>query len=214
MVVSEYGPRGKRAERYREFRIFASCAPQWFREFSENDARHEFFESVSSFYILPELDSPASNAKSVEISYGARPVDHEVSASRMRFVTEQGGTLRYERTVRGTVICVMYPEKCEGFRRTEEAIIIEHISNPRILTSKNHLKRHWRTFLSYCECSSVDGDPTLIDRIIVEWLMFVKPVIYKDKVEERRVTTAAKWVLKWTLTVGLSGALLSLFVSK
>jgi hypothetical protein len=51
------------------------------------------------------------------------------------------------------------------------------------------------------------------DHIRVAWLIFTRPLIVEGKVQERRIVTTAKWILKWVVTVGMSGFLLALIMA-
>jgi hypothetical protein len=224
MGQKDLSGRSKRLDRYSDFRIFARLAQDWFSELGEHDARHQFFKSFYSFYVVVGGRFGGVDKRVVEVFYGKGPIDlvKQMSyslpdgtslpfpRSEQKLVSEAGASLRYERTVRGTVLCFLEPARSEGLSPQEESIVLAHINEPRILTGKPLIERHWRAFRSYCECSSCDGDPRISDRIRVMWLLFTRPLIIEGKLRERRVATTVKWILKWVATVGMSGAILSL----
>lgn len=221
-LPSEMTNRGRtrRHGRYVEFRIFVPLATDWFPEIASRDPRHEFLSKTYGFYVVPGGREGAVDKRVLEVFYGQRPIDQVTEVSResnpvvglpiahTRFVTEIGATLRYQRTDHGTVLCLLEPARSEGSSRPESLVVLAHIREPRCLTGKPILERHWRALLSYFECGSVDGDPHLTDRLRMWWLLFSRPLIIDGKVQGRRIFRVGGEILKWAITIGLSGALL------
>lgn len=212
--------RKRRSERNLEFGIFISLAECWFKEIASQDPRHEILEKMYDFYVVPGGKNGAVDKRELDVFFGKRPIE-SVTEIRQgtgqnavfpiranKFVTEAGAELRYRKTEHGTVLCLLTPARSEGSRQREDSIILAHIKEPRSLTGKPLLERHWRSLISYLECSSLDGDPRVVDRIRVWWLQFSRPMIVEGKYQGRRILHVGGEIIKWALTIGLSGAVL------
>jgi hypothetical protein len=108
-----------------------------------------------------------------------------------------------------TVLCLLEPARSQGFERPESLIVLAHIKDPRVLTGKPILERHWRSLISYFECSSIDGDAGLSDRIRVWWLLLTRPLIIDGKAQRRHIIQVGGQILKWAIAIGLAAALLA-----
>jgi hypothetical protein len=215
--------RNRRLESHADCKIFVDLATAWFPEIAKRDPRHALLAETYGFYVVPGDREGGDGGRLLEVSYGQRPVERTAGASqsdqkgnspppRTRFVTEAGASLRYQRTDQGSVLCLLEPARSPGFERPESLIVLAHIKEPRLLTGKPILERHWRNFISYFEYSGVDGDPEFLDRLRVRWLLFTRPVIIDGKVQPRRIVRAGGEILKWAITIGLSAAILAAVV--
>ena len=215
--------RARRQQRNANFEIFVQHAQQWFEKFEKNDDRHNFLKTVYGFYVVAGgRDGAVDKDRLFEVFYGSRPIDTaiisaETQIEESRFpipkqilVSESGGRLTYERGDNGIVVCTLRPAKTENYRRLEDLIILAIISRSWLLTSKPYLEQHWRYFAAYCECSSVDGEPDWTDWLRTQWLLFTKPLVIKGQVQPTRLVSSVKWILQWSLTVGLSGTILAI----
>jgi hypothetical protein len=210
----------RRLERYADCRLFVDLAVPWFWEIAKQDPRHEFLASTYGFYVVPGGLEGAGSRQLLEVSYGQRPVEQIAGTQsrsdqntglpvpRRRFATEAGACLRYQKTDHGTVLCLLEPARSQGFERPESLIVLAHIKEPRSLTGKPILERHWRSLISYFEFSSIDGAPGLSDRIRVSWLLFTKPLVIDGKAQQPRIIQVGGQILKWVITIGLSAAFL------
>ena len=210
----------KRLERYAGCRLFVDLAVPWFWEIAKRDPRHEFLASTYGFYVVPGGPEGADTRQLLDVFYGQRPAEQvtgtrsqsdqggSLPVPRRTFATEAGASLRYQKTDHGTVLCLLEPARSQGFERPESLIVLAHIKEPRALTGKPILERHWRSLVSYFEFSSIDGNPGLSDRIRVSWLLFTRPLVIDGKAQQPRIIQVAGQILKWVVTIGLSGALL------
>ena len=123
---------------------------------------------------------------------------------------EKGVALHYRRTDAGTVVCTLFPANTMDLRQREDSIVLDWIRNPKVLQSRRKIKAHWRAFISYMECTSVDGEPTVLDIIRVAYLRFTRHLVIDGRIAKRTFVVAAELILGYTLTVGLSGFLLLL----
>jgi len=214
--------RNRRFERYADCQIFVDLAVDWFQEIAKRDPRHAFLADTYSFHVVRGGREGADDRQLLEVFYGQRPVERAVEApsrsdqngglqpSRRKFVTERGASLRYQRTDHGAVLCLLEPARSQGLERSESLIVLAHIKDPRVLTGKPILERHWRSLISYFECSSIDGDPGFSDRIRVWWLLYTKPLIMDGKAQRRHIIQVGGQILKWAIAIGLAAALLAL----
>ncbi len=212
--------RSTRPQRDPDGRLFIDLAVPWFWEIAKQDPRHEFLASTYGFHVLPGGREGVDGRQLLEVSYGQRPTDQiagmrpqsEQGGSspvpRGRLATEAGAGLRYQKTDHGTVLCLLEPARSQGFERPESLIVLARIKEPRNLTGKPILERHWRSLISYFEFSSIDGDPSISDRIRVWWLLFTKPLVIDGKAQQPRIIQVGGQILKWVVTIGLAGALL------
>ncbi len=194
----------------------------WFHEIACRNPSHAFFANYYSFYVVPRESLNGKNRTVLNVYYGSRPVDHIIDQrfydqnekelpfpkQSLRFITECGAHLRYTRISRGSVICILTPATIDNIKQKEDSIIIETLHRPHSLTGKPLLKKHMDYLLSYFECTSVDGDPNIYDKIRIWWLRFTKPMVIDGKITECQITSFFRKIIQWSLTVGLSGAML------
>lgn len=155
----------------------------------------------------------------VEVFFGNRAIDHvETFESQegafprrqSQHLSERGACLRYERTDTGTVICTLFPAETKASRQKEDSILLEWVANPRSLHSKRKIGTHWRSLISYMQCTGIDGEPTTIDKLRIGYLRFTRRLIVDGRAETTHVVAALKSAFHYALTIGLSGFLLTL----
>lgn len=153
----------------------------------------------------------------VEVFYGRRPVDRVLEhnhsevglpTSRLRISSEAGATLSYQRTERGNVLCILSPAQSEGFKGREDLIVLADLREPSKLLAPQVIDGHWRSLISYFECTALDGAPTLIDRIRVGWLRYTRWTATDGKSAPPAGMQQIGSIVKWSVSVGLSGAIL------
>ncbi len=153
----------------------------------------------------------------IEVFFGSRPIDQvktfesqdgALPQMKSKLLPEQGACLRYERTDIGTVICTLFPATTQASRQREDSIILEWIPNPRSLHSRWKAASHWRSFISYMQCTSVDGEPTALDKLRVGYLRFMHQVVVNGRAETTRFRAMLGSAFSYALTIGLSGFLL------
>jgi hypothetical protein len=213
----------RRLHRLECFKWFSSHSKELFSELASGDTRHSHMAGLYGFEISPKGRYGGIDDRTVEVFYGQRPfesvkelVDQQDSLPcvRGRLLVERGASLRYQRGDNGAVIVTLAPAITENFQQQESAIVLEFMADPSLLRAPPWLvvppriERHWRCLMSYLQCTSIDGDPTLGDRMRLGWLKWTKPLIIEEKLITPRWRTFALQVISWVLTVGLSGAVL------
>ena len=221
-------PRSDRIGKFTTFRIFLALAGDdrtrgWFHEIADQDVRHAFFEGAYSFYVAPGGAMGGIDRRILEVFYGQRAIDsirdfrtRDVNGSPLgfpepqtRLISEAGACLRYTRTDRGSVVCTLYPSRSEGCGPEESFVILQVLNDPRILTGKPALEKNWAFLMSYFECTSVDGFPSVSDRLRTWWLRFSRCMVVNGQTKQRRIVAVTSKIVEWSLMVGLSGALLA-----
>lgn len=218
--------RPERFQRLSIFEYFLSLAgsdrePGWFHELAANDPRSVFFETHYSLCVVPGGSAGGNDRRVLEVFFGNRPIDvvndlrcgpgGGLPIRNTRFVTERGARLHYVRTDRGKVLCLLYPAVTDVSRSEEDAIVLEEIGSPNLLTGKPALARHWADMISYFECTSVDGRPTVLDRWRISWLRLTRKTIVDGKSNPSKIRVWLKNGAIWVPMVGFSGALVALW---
>jgi hypothetical protein len=190
-----------------------------FQNIAAQDLRHDSLMRFYAFHVLPGGRDGGHDKRTFEVFYGNRPFERvrelvqengKIPQFRDRHLNAHGATLLYERSDDGIVLCTLYPACSENYRRREDAIILDVIRGTHVLTGAPILKRHWRAFMSYMQCTSLDGEPTIGDHLRIWWLLSTCRIIIGDKAEGAKVWTVAGRILTFSATIGLSGFLLAI----
>lgn len=194
-----------------------------FSEIALEDEDHTFYEREYSFCIVPGGWKGGTDQRVLEVFYGARPYEayrnqpvvpkKEVSggnATQTGFFTEAGARLVYGRTAKGTVNCTLMPAQTDVSRLTEKAFMLTRGVEPRELLQGALPRKHWRSFMSYMKVTSLDGDPSFVDRMRIAYMFFAKRRYLDGKVSPPMWMAGCQVIGKWIFTVALSGALLTL----
>ncbi|WP_183253653.1 hypothetical protein [Brevundimonas basaltis] len=210
--------RNRRWIRKRDFEQFCELmAERWFNRLADSDERHAYFSSAYSFYVQCGGRMGGNDRRQFDVFYGSRPVDQIVEpapsevglpVSHVRLLVESGASLSYHRTERGTVLCMLAPARSEGFTPKETMLVLEHYRSPRSLQAPSVTAGHWRAMMSYFECTALDGDPQWTDHLRVWWLRFTRPLVIDGVAQTPEVLVGLRQIVVWSLTVGLSGAIL------
>lgn len=207
-----------RRERYLSFQRFHDDAKSVFHQFYNNDRRAVEMGHLYSFIVAPGGAIMGRDQTLVDVFFGSRaagavktlvPTLNGFPRVAAKTITEAGAHLKYTRTDAGTVIVTLYPARTESMKQREDFIILARIKNPRALAIGRIRRRHWRAFMSYMHCTSIDGMPTLVDKIRVARIRFMSIMVIGGKAESRGVATASATLARYVLTIGLSGFLLS-----
>lgn len=208
-----------RIERYEDFEQFANGAEALFNGLLAADSRAEELSTFYSFYAKKGGAMGGVDKRIVEVFFGNRAIDHVKTFESQdrtfpqrhsKLLSERGASLRYERTDTGTVICTLFPAETKASRQREDSILLEWITNPRSLHSKRKVGAHWRSLISYMQCTSVDGEPTTLDKLRIGYLRFTRRLIVDGRAETTRIVAAIESAFRYALTIGLSGFLLTL----
>lgn len=205
--------KNERAVRYAEFEIFKDGAKDFFSALSSADASAKRLDDFFTLNICPGGRSGGLSKRIIEVYFGNRPYDSVTEIgpnagliNRLEFA--YGAMLAYFRTDEGHVVCHLYPAGTDNQKAIEDCILLDQLADPRQL--KKVARSHWKSLVAYMEATSIDGSPSLLQTLRVAYLRNFKRCIVESKVLDRKVATAAREVLKWVVTVGLSGSVLLL----
>lgn len=208
-----------RQSRYEHFEKFINDAEARFNELRDMDERAKKFSDFYSFYAVKGGAMGGNDKRVFEVFFGNRPIDRvqtfeapngQFLQQQDKLLTERGATLRYERTDIGTIVCTLFPAKTKDLCQREDSIVLDWITDPKDLHSGRKLKNHWQALISYMECTSVDGEPTALDKARIGYLRFTRLLVVDGRVAKRKVVEAVEKIVGYALTIGLSGFLLTL----
>lgn len=195
-----------------EFDNFYKDAKDVFIPLSKSNERLSYLDKLYSFNVCPGGRNGGLDERIIEIFYGNRPIEHSSRPKSDGTITKgmviaNGATLTYSRSDDGHIFCVLSPSLSENMNPPEDAIILKHIKKPRPL--KALTKLHWKQFISYMEVTCIDGDPNIWQKLTVLYLRNFKVCIINSRVQDRKIYTLIKFMVKWIFTIGISGILVS-----
>lgn len=214
---------GRRIRR-QDFALFKRLAGDFFEAppFEDNHirmkARHGFYVALNSEDAARPalLDADASRGtRTVEIFYGKRPVKnfHYLRDARLRYewreVTETGAAMLYSQGEDGVVSVFLYPAFTDKMGPAEDAILLERFVDVAPLTGRGSLERHWRAFRAYAEVTSLDGEPTLADKLRVAWMRFTRPLARDGRLNRIEGEGALRSMIGVTALIALGALMLS-----
>ncbi len=87
----------------------------------------------------------------------------------------------YERDDSGFVIVSIYPANTDNRKPIESSITLDIWLDPIKLNDKSFLKKHWNDLMAYMENTSLDGNPTFLQRQRVSYLRTFKNLVVDNK---------------------------------
>ena len=197
-----------RQERRNDFDEFYNSAEDTFIAFRDKDARAEKFERIYMLSVCPGSRAGGNNNRIVEVFWGSRPFETITQGNSWKALTEYGATLLFERDDSGYVIISIYPAGTDNKKPIESSISLKLWIDPIKLKDKSFLKARWNDFMTYMECTSLDGNPNIWQRFKISYLRNFKHLVVDKKWQPTKFSEFSKDVLKWILTVGLSGVII------
>lgn len=205
---------GARQLRYKAFQEFLSSATESFKSLCNNNPEANRFKAIYSLCTCPGGRQGGKNARQLEVFFGARPFDSQenfdsTARPSLKLLSERGATLEFVRDDLGRVHVFLYPAVSEGMKPIEDAIELKIVGDPADLAKGTVLSRHFRWLVAYMQCTCLEGAPTFRDRITVAKLRLLHRRSVDGRMWDSRISVAAREVIKWVFTVGLSGTLLA-----
>ena len=200
-----------RISKYRSFKAFSDSSQANFENISQSDKKIKLLKSHYNLCICPGGSFGGNNDRLIEIFYGNRPFDTQrtnpFDRNSNKVFVERGARLHYNLLDNGYVVVILYPATTEHFTPIEDAIVLSNSLDP------HHLKKlhtsHFASFNAYMRCTSLDGAPSLTDKIEVLRLRYARPLIVDGKKQQTKVLSGLIEIIKFAITVGLSGFLLA-----
>ena len=191
-----------------DFREFYNKANEIFGKLQESDSSSQFFKDTCSFHVCPGSRIGGDNPDVVEIFWGAHPVKRIDKKNNFKLVSEDGVTLIFSLLTDGYVTITLYPAKNEFMRPIEDCIILYSHIKANWLLKVNNQKSLWRNFMAYTECTSLNGTPSIWQRLRIFWLRYSRPLYVGGVQQPIRCLQHILKIVTFALTVGLSGFLL------
>lgn len=202
-------------DRYKLFNDFQGKGKQVFEEFKTKDFRHKRLVDIYTLHICPTGRISEKNNYLFEVFYATKPYDEEQSLHSFKCFIEHGTTLEIFRNDNGLVSVLIFQGETEKRKPTVKAFYLKKNIHPKKLKRKSFLKKCWRYFNSCMEVTSLNGKPSLIDKFRY-WIVLYNLKCYNDDngYQPARIWNGAKSIIKYAITVGLSGFLIWLFTIK
>lgn len=196
----------KRFNRYEQFNDFALNAESIFKLFLKETPDAKRFDDFFKLNIWNDNDHPKNDVTYVNVAFGSRPLTVSHHNKEFTSTLEEGARLTFYRLETGKVVVTLYPAKTDSRKPIEDAIVLTENLDPQKLSGKKTLKKYWKQFISYMECTSIDGNPSYCQKNVISCLRYTKHLIIKDVYQpETRRTELWREIRKFVLTVGLSG---------
>jgi len=194
-----------RINRIKIFDDFYDKSKEIFETLRDNDNRVEIFENEYMLNICPGSRDGGQEKRIVEVFWGARPYEFETKGKDWKSLTETGATLFIYRNDTGHLTISLSPAKTENIKPIEDSIAIYKWLDPKKLKEDKFIKSLWNDFIAYMEFTSLDGTPTIKQKIRISYLRYFKNLVIDKKWQPTKISIFSKDVLKFLLTVGLSG---------
>lgn len=199
-----------RNERYAAFKKMLTSAHNDIKNIEKNFGS-DFFRKVYTFYITPRGRYGGDNETIFEYFYGNRPYEGIQYIRKNNIIRklcrESGATMLYHRHDDGYVSCQLFPAQSENMSQIEDSIFLHMHISPEKLTKKL-LEKHFKCFLSYMKVTSLDGNPGWYDKFIVIFIRLKNHTIVNGKHHPPKMNQYIYEIIKFSLTVGLSGFIL------
>lgn len=176
----------KRNKRSKDFETFYNQSKDIFEPFRTRGDREKYYQDLYMLCVCPGSRSGGCVSRIVEFFWGRRIFDKNQSLSNdgrrsLHFEAETGVTMLFFKNDDGYVSIQMYPACTEQHRPTEDFIFWKKSVDPSRLLQKSFQKRCWDAFMAYMEVTSLDGDPTLGQKLRVWYYRNFKYVVEDNK---------------------------------
>lgn len=202
-----------RLQRTKDFEEFFNNSLSLFTAFKSKDTRIKDFEDNYLLNICPGSRVGLDNKRVVEIFWGIRKFETISTGHIWRALIEYGATLFFERFDSGYATVILYPAYTDNRKPLEDCIILKRRLDPNKLKNMRLLKRFWNLFIAYMEVTSLDGKANFFQKLQISYLRFIKLIIIDKKSVPRKINEFLGVLIKFTLTVGLSGFIIYLITS-
>ncbi len=204
-----------RSQRFKDFEFFFQKAKEIFEPFKYNGDRERYYDDFYNLAVCPGSRMGGLESRIVEFFWGKRLFDKNESINQdgrrsIHFESEDGTTMFFFKNDNGYVSIQLYPDHTEHRSPIEDFIFWRMEVNPSQLLKQRFQKRCWRAFMAYMEVTSIDGAPTLYQRIQVWYYRNFKRVVVNKKSIPPRYLLFLNKVSTWVMTVGFSGLVIFL----
>lgn len=205
----------KRNKRFEDFETFYNQAKDIFEPYRLKGEREKYYQNLYMLCVCPGSRAGGCESRIVEFFWGKRIFDKDESLSAdgrrsLHFLAETGATMLFFKNDDGYVSIQMFPAHTDQRHSTEDFIFFEKRVNPSRLLQKSFQISCWSAFMAYMEVTSLDGDPTLWQKLKVWYYRNFKYVIIDNKELPLRYVSFLQKVGTWVLTIGCSGLVIFL----
>lgn len=197
-----------RTERNQKFNLFRSSFRQKFESLLENNKRVQELKNVYSLTILNHTPLGILDHTGVIAYFGNRTYETIIRDQTQTNLMEEGASFSIEKRDDGFVTIKLFPAKAENYQQKEAFIILNKKLDPKHLTKPLTVKKYWYYLIAYMEVTSLDGAPSYFQNLVVNYLRHFKPLIVNKKYNRSKIQDYFLNLLKFILTVGLSGFLI------
>lgn len=176
--------------------------------FLKNDEKAKKLKEVYSLIILSHTPKSIRDHSGVISYFGNRAYETVFRDQSLTNLSESGASIYFEKGDDGYVTIKLFPAEAANYGQKEDFVILEKKLDPKSLMKKGTLKKYWKFFIAYMEVTSLDGSPSVIHLLTVNYLRYFKPLIIEKKYHRKKFTKHFLDITRFSLTVGLSGFLL------
>lgn len=198
----------RRLQKIKDFENFYDNCNSIFTKLRNEDKRVEIFQNEYMLCICPGSRNGGNEKRIVEIFWGARAYEFETKGNQWKSLRETGATLFLYRNDTGDITISLYPAKTEYRQPIENHITLYEWLDPKKLNDQDFINSLWNDFIAYMECTSLDGKPTYLQKLRINYLRFFKHLVIDKKWMPTKFSKFSINLLKWVLTVGFSGVIL------
>jgi hypothetical protein len=202
-----------RQERRNDFDEFYRTAVTTFTRFRDNDPRAIIFERIYMLNVCPGSRAGGTNDRVVEVFWGSRPFRTITLGRTWTALTEYGATLLFERDDNEFVIISIYPANTDNRKPIESSISLKLWVDPIKLRNEGYLKELWNDFMAYMEYTSLDGNPTIMQKLRISYLRYFKNMIIDNKWTPTKFSSSVSRIRDLVIAACFSGAVLVYFVN-
>lgn len=200
-----------RQDRLIDFNTFFQNAAARFAALQSSEPRAQELHVIYSLHFVPGSRAGGQNHRVVDVFFGSRPIDYYISGGSRNIISEVGASLIFERDDNGHVAVLLYPAHSDNRKPRETCILLCSQLEPSKLVCQSFINSAWRDLMAYMEVTCLEGDPSLWQRWRVFWLRLTRHLVIDSKTVSSSLHNGSKEILKYALTIGLSGFLIYLF---
>jgi len=161
-----------------EFRYFKDLVTPEALSIARQIPRFPALEDIYSFYI----DTCRPDA--LQLWFGNRSMFRTDASGKV--AAEKGGTLLYTLGPEGRVAVILYPATSDLSKPYEDHIYLRigFYSGYQLHTM---FRRNIKDLVSYCHVTSLDGDPTFLEKTRICWLRWTHPFQLKGEFKRAKI---------------------------
>lgn len=195
----------ERFNRYSQFNDFANNAESIFKAFFKETPAAKRFDDFFMLNVWSDNHNSKNDTTYVNVAFGSRILTISHHNRGFSSTVEKGARLCFSRMGTGYVSVFLYPATTEERRPVEDSIVLEEYLSPKELSNKKYLNKLWCKFISYMECTSVDGKPSYCQRNSVRKMRYYKHLIVDNTYQSTAQFKFWQNVKTFVVTVAFSG---------